>query len=142
MEILVNIILWVHLVALVGAGASAVAMPVIGGRMGSASPETRTVLFGIVRRISTSARGALVLLLITGPLLFWLRWDFTAPSMVWFAIKMVLVLVILVCVIVAGINGSKAQSGDTNAARTAAVAGRIMGAALLGVIFAAVFAFN
>lgn len=142
MDILINILFWLHLVALVGAGTGAIVTPIVGGQMASAGPEARQSLAAIGQRIAMTARGSLVVLLITGPLLFWLRWQFTAPSMIWFGIKMVLVLVILACVIVSGINFKKAQGGDMAARKTAFTATRIMGIALIGVILAAVFAFD
>jgi uncharacterized membrane protein len=142
MNILVNLLFWLHLLALVGGGASSVAMPVIGSKLATADGATRQTLFEIAGRISKAGRGALGGLIITGILLFWLKWDFSAPSMVWFGIKMVLVLVLLGCVIVGGINFKKVQGGDAAAAGTAMLAGRIAGLSLVGVILAAVFAFN
>jgi putative membrane protein len=142
MDIIVNLLFWVHLLALVGGGASSVAMPIIGSKIGGADAATRQTLFEIAGKISKAGRGALGGLIVTGILLFWLKWDFSAPSMLWFGIKMALVLLLLACVIVGGINFKKAQGGDKDAARTAALAGQIAGLSLAGVILAAVFAFN
>ena len=142
MDILINLLFWVHLLALVGGGASSVAMPIIGSKLATADGATRATLFEIGGRISTAGRGALGGLIVTGLLLFWLKWDFSAPSMIWFGIKMALVVLLLVGVIVGGINFKKAQGGDAAAARTAALAGQIVGLTLAGVILAAVFAFN
>ena len=142
MDILINLLFWVHLLALVGGGASSVAMPIIGSKLATAGGATRETLFEIGGRISTAGRGALGGLIVTGVLLFWLKWDFSAPSMIWFGIKMALVVLLLVGVIVGGINFKKARGGDAAAARTAALAGQIVGLTLAGVILAAVFAFN
>ena len=142
MDILINLLFWVHLLALVGGGASSVAMPIIGSKLATADGATRQTLFEIAARISAAGRGALGGLVITGILLFWLKWDFSAPSMIWFGVKMALVVVLLGCVIAGGINFKKARDGDPAAARTAALAGRIAGLSLAGVILAAVFAFN
>jgi protoporphyrinogen IX oxidase len=142
MDILINLLFWVHLMALVGGGASSVAMPIIGSKLATADGATRQTLFEIAGRISTAGRGALGGLIITGILLFWLKWDFSVLNMMWFGIKMALVLVLLGAVIVGGINFKKARDGDPAGARTAALAGRIAGLALAGVVLAAVFAFN
>jgi uncharacterized membrane protein len=142
MDITIKILLWIHLMALVGGGAAAVALPVVASRIVGAAPDTQSVLFGIGDRISMMARGALVVLLISGPLLFWLKWDFGAPSAAWFGIKMLLILVLLAGVIIAGINIKKAQRGDMAALKSAGLGIRVMGLALLGVVLAAVFAFN
>ncbi|KRA45513.1 hypothetical protein [Devosia sp. Root635] len=142
MDILVNLLFWIHLLALVGGGASAVAMPIIGSKLVTAEGPTREVLFDIVTRISRAARGALGGLIITGILLFWLKWDFSAPSMTWFGIKMALVLVLLGATIVGGINLRKAHGGDAEAGRRAGIAGQVAGLALAATVLSAVFAFN
>lgn len=142
MDILVNLLFWVHLLALVGGGASSVAMPVIGSKLATADGATRETLFDIAGRIAKAGRGALAGLIVTGILLFWLKWDFSAPSMLWFGIKMALVLVLIATVTIGGINFKKARGGDVAAARTAGLAGRVGGLALVGIILAAVFAFN
>lgn len=142
MEILANLLFFVHLVALVGAGASAVAMPVIVKVMGGAGGEGRQTALSIAAGLRRSNRGALVLLLITGPLLFWLKWDFSAPSMAWFGIKMLLVLLIVVLAGVSDMSQKKARAGDAAAAKRSRLAGQAMGVTLIGVILAAVFAFN
>lgn len=142
MDILNNILLWIHLLALVGGGAGSVAMPIIAAQMASASPEARPVLGAVQRRIVTVGRGAVVVLLITGPLLFWLKWNFTAPSMTWFGIKMLFVLLILVGLIIGGINMKKAAAGDKGAQAMMMRMGMLTSGSLLVVVLAAVFAFN
>jgi uncharacterized membrane protein len=142
MEIVNGILFWIHLVALVGGGATAVVMPIIGKQMPTATPEARAALLALGYRISVAGRGAIGALIVTGPLLFWLKWDFSPPSMIWFGIKMVLVVALLVGVSIAGVNLKKAQSGDATAAATARRVGPINGMILLGIILAAVFAFG
>jgi protoporphyrinogen IX oxidase len=142
MEIINGILFWIHLVALVGGGAAGVVMPIIGRQMPTATPETRAALLAVGYRMSVVGRGAISVLIVTGPLLFWLKWNFSAPSMIWFGIKMVLVVALLVTVSISGINLKKAQSGDAAAAATARRMGPINGIILLGIILAAVFAFG
>lgn len=142
MDILVNLLFWVHLLALVGGGASSVAMPIIGSKLATADGATRETLFEIAGRISSAGRGALGGLIITGILLFWLKWDFSAPSMLWFGIKMALVLVLLGTITVGGINFKKARGGDRAAGRVAGIAGQVAGLTLAAIVLSAVFAFN
>ena len=142
MEIVNGILFWIHLVALVGGGATGVVMPIIGRQMPTASPEVRAALLALGYRVSVAGRGAIGALIVTGPLLFWLKWDFSPTSMIWFGIKMVLVVALLIGVIIGGINLKKAQSGDAAAAATARKVGPINGIILLGIILAAVFAFG
>ncbi|HEY4199800.1 MAG TPA: hypothetical protein VGM83_04495 [Devosiaceae bacterium] len=142
MDILINLLFWVHLVMLVVGGASAVAMPVLNKKLQGASPEVARSLMEVGQRLMVSGRGALVILLITGPLIFWLRWSFTAPNMTWFGIKMLLVIVLIVCMIVGGIAYKKALAGDMSTLPRARLFGQISGLALAGVVLAAVFSFS
>jgi uncharacterized membrane protein len=141
-DIVLNILLWIHLVALVGGGASAVAMPAIAGQMPTASPDARAALGKVAKRLTMAGRGAVAVLLITGPLMFWLRWNFTPASQMWFGIKMLFVLAIVVSMIVSGINAKKAMQGDAGAQRIMQLSGMITGGSLLVVVLAAVFAFH
>jgi uncharacterized membrane protein len=142
MEILNNILLWIHLMALVAGGAGSVAMPAIAAQMGTAPPDARPVLGAVQRRIVMVGRAAVAVLLVTGPLMFWLKWDFTAPSMTWFGIKMLFVLLLLVGLIVGGMNMKKAAQGDAGARTLMMRMGMLTSASLLIIVLAAVFAFN
>ncbi len=142
MDIVINLLFWIHLAALGLGGAAAFGMPVIGAQMGAATPEMRPVLGRIAQRLSTMGRAGFGLLIITGPILFWLKWNFSATSQMWFGIKMLVVLVLLGIVIFAGINGKKAMSGDSAAAARAPQIGMASMVAFLLVILSAVFAFG
>jgi uncharacterized membrane protein len=142
MGILFDILFWIHLMALVGGGASAVAMPAIGAQMQGATPDSRQRLMAISKRLMMVARGSVVALIVTGPLMFWLGYDFSAPSMLWFGIKMLLVVLLIVLMIVGGIAAKKAMEGDASAGARAGLMGRLSGATLALIVLAAVFAFN
>lgn len=141
MEILVNILLWLHIVALVVGGTNSVVMPVIGSKMATATPEVRTTLFSIADRLANFGKGAMAVLLITGPLMLWLRYGWTIPNF-WFWVKMALIVVMLVGISLAAVNAKKAQTGDMAAAGKARQAGMVTAAAFLGVLLSAVFAFG
>src|SRR5438132_1289508 len=111
MEIVNNLLFWLHLSALSMGGTAAFAMPIVGRQMASASPETRPVLFAIGDGISNVARAGFGILIITGPLLAWLKFGFAGFN-IWFTIKMVLVVLLLASVIASGILGKRAQGGD------------------------------
>jgi uncharacterized membrane protein len=142
MDILFDILFWIHLVALVGGGASGVAMPAIGAQMPGATPDARERLQKVAKRLMMGSRGAVAALIITGPLMFWMRYDFVAPDNTWFAIKMVLVVILIVCMVVSGIATKKAMAGDAAAQKRATLAGQLSGVSLLLIILAAVFAFG
>lgn len=140
MDIVNDILLWLHIVALVVGGTNSVAMPVIGSKMPSATPEIRATLFSIADRLATFGKGAMAVLLVTGPLLLWLRHGWAIPNF-WFWVKMALVVVMLVTISLSSINLKKARQGDMAAAQKAEQFGRITAVAFLGVLLTAVLAF-
>jgi len=142
MDILINILFWIHLVALSLGGVASFGIPVVGRMMPTATNETRPVLFKIVDGLSMVGRAGLGLLIITGPLLVWLKFGGTAGFTAWFWAKMILVLLLLITVIYAGINGKAAEKGDMAAAKRSPVIGMAAMLLLLGVVLCAVFAFN
>lgn len=142
MDIWFDALLLIHLLALVVAGATAVATPIIGARMAIATPEARTNLVAIGNRLGLNARIALGALVISGPLMLWLRYGGLDGASVWFWVKMALVAVMLAAVIVNTINAKRAQAGDRRAAALQRRIGTINRLAFLGGIIAAVLAFN
>lgn len=142
MDIIINLLIWAHFVAFVVGGANSVVGPVIGTRMPSATPELRAGYVGIMNTLSTTGRGAMVVLLVTGPLILWLRHGGLGGASIWFWVKMVLVAVMLAAIIYGGINFKRSLAGDAEAGRRAGLAHRVTGLAFLGVLLSAVFAFN
>lgn len=140
MDILIDILLFVHIIAFVVGGSNSVVMPIIGSKMASASPDTRGVLTSIAEQLSKFGKAAMATLLITGPLLLWLQYGWVVPNF-WFWVKMALIVVMLVTITLADINGKKARQGDMEAGRKAGQFGRITALAFLGVLLTAVLAF-
>lgn len=116
MDILVSILFWIHLVSLGLGGAAVFGLPVVGSKMASATAETRPLLFSIAHRLSTIGRTAIGLLIITGPLMVWLKFGSFSGFNAWFWVKMTLVVILLGIVIYGGINAKKAENGDREAA--------------------------
>jgi putative membrane protein len=137
-----TILLFLHLLALVFGGATSIGMAAVGGLMPTATPEQRQGYFKLGHIFSTNGRAALVVLLITGPLMIWLKYGGGAGLSWWFSLKMVLVVVMIIAVIVSGINFNRAEKGDMAAAKRASLAGMVGGLSLLLIILAATFAFN
>lgn len=142
MDVLNNILFWIHLVALSLGGVASFGIPVVGRMMPTATNETRPVLFKVVNGLSMVGRAGLGLLIITGPLLVWLKFGGTSGFTAWFWAKMILVLLLLITVIYAGINGKAAEGGDMAAAKRSPLIGMVAIVLLLGVVLCAVFAFN
>src|SRR3569833_2319267 len=112
MDILTNILFWIHLVSLSLGGAATFGLPVVGRMMPTANAETRPVLFKVAHGLSTVSRGGLVGLIISGPLLVWLKFGGTAGFTNWFWAKMVLVVLQNGVIFWDGLNAERAEGGD------------------------------
>lgn len=141
MEVLNEILIWIHIASLGLGGAAVFGLPVVRSKMAAATPETRQQLFSIANGLSTLGRAGLGLLIVTGPLLYWLKFNGAAPN-VWFTVKLVLVAILIGVVIYAGINGKRAQAGDMAAAQRAPAIGIASMVLYLAVIATAVAAFD
>jgi putative membrane protein len=142
MDIVINLLIWAHILAFIAGGSNSVVGPVIGARMATATPELRAGYFGVMNTMSKVGRAAMVVLLISGPAILWLKYGGIGGASIWFWIKMALVVVMLVTIIYGGINVKKLQAGDVEAGKRADVAHKITGLAFAGVVLSAVFAFN
>ncbi len=142
MDIFVNLLFWIHMVSIALGGVAVFGLPVVGARIGPAAPEVRPTLFQIAERLSTIGRAAFGALIITGPLMVWLKFGGTAGFTGWFWAKMVLVVVLLGVIIYGGINAKRAQGGDMAAAKRAPQISLVGMITFVGVLLCAVFAFN
>lgn len=142
MDIVIRLLFWVHIAALALGGTAAFGIPVVGRRMPAATPETRPALLGIVKGLSTVGRAGIGTLIITGPLIAWLKYGGFATFGIWFWIKMVLVLGLLAGVIYAGILLKRTEGGDAASAQQLPRVGMVNILLFLGVMFSAVFAFE
>lgn len=142
MEILNNLLLWLHLTALAMGGAASFGMPFVGNQMSKATPETRPVLFAVAHGLSTVSRAGFAILIITGPLLIWLKFGGVSGFTWWFSLKMVLVVLLLIDVIYLGMLMKRVEHGDAGAAGMMPRLGALGTVLLLGIVLSAVFAFN
>ena len=111
MEAFGIVLLWLHLMAIAVAGAAAFGIPVVGAAARRGTADHRPVLMAVAGRLSMAGRGALVVLLVTGPLLIWARYGGVPPGP-WFSIKMVVVLLLTATVILSGFNAKWMAAGD------------------------------
>ena len=142
MDIVIDLLFWLHIMALVAGGSNTVVGPVIAGRLPSATPEAKAAYYGVLNAMSKIGKAAMVTLLITGPLMLWLRYGGVWGVSIWFWVKMALIVVLLASIIIGEINFKKVQAGDMAAAKTADIAHKVSGLAFAGVLLAAVLAFN
>lgn len=142
MDVVIKLLIFVHIIAFVAGGANGVVGPVIGTRLATATPEVRLSYFDLMNTLSKVGRVAMVALLISGPLVVWLKYGGFGGLNVWFWVKMAMVVVMLVSIILGDINFKKEQAGDVAAAKVADTAHKITGLAFAVLVLAAVFAFN
>ena len=142
MDILFDIALFAHLLSLFGVGAIVIAVPAVTERIPAAAPEVRGMLGGIAEQIGVLSRLAFLVLLVSGPLMVWLRFGGLQGMSVWFWVKMALIVVVIFCMVANGYYRGRAQKGDSGAARLAGLAANLSRLALVGIVGAAVLAFN
>lgn len=142
MDVIVNLLIWLHIIAFIAGGSNSVVGPVIGARLASATPDQRAGYFGVMNSLSQVGKVAMAALLITGPLIIFLKYGGLGGASIWFWIKMVLVAVMLAAIIYGGIQFKKSQGGDAEAGKRADTAHKITALAFLGVLLSAVFAFG
>ena len=85
---------------------------------------------------------AFLVLLVSGPLMVWLRYGGLEGMSVWFWVKMALIVVVVLCMVANGYYRGRAQKGDAGAGRLAGLAANLSRLALVGIVAAAVLAFN
>jgi hypothetical protein len=142
MDILVNILLWLHFGGLAMGMGGGMALGFVGPRLVAAQGQmleqmwTFETFFG---RIGTAGLGILV---ITGPLMLWLKFGGPEGLAWWFWAKMVFVLIALIGVVTHQWAGSRFRGGDRGAIPVMFMSGRAAGAAMALAALCAVFAFN
>jgi len=142
MELLITILFWLHLTALALGGAAAFGIPAVGSRIPGAAAEARPLLFEAVHTLSNLGKVAMAVLIITGPLIVWLRFGGTGGLNHWFWVKMVLIVLMLVAIILAGRATDKAAAGDMAALPRANLAGAAASGCLVLVVLTAVLTFS
>ncbi len=141
LEIVGNLLLWVHLISLSIGGAASFGIPVVASRMAGAAPETRPLLMQIMMGLSKVGRVALGLLIVTGPLLVWLKYGDISGFNTWFWVKMALIVVLLAGIIYSGILLKRTLAGGPPSPLAPRL-GMINTLVFLAIVFAAVFAFE
>jgi uncharacterized membrane protein len=136
------LLLWLHFLGLALGGGTLVAMLTMGRLMAAATPEQRQAYFRLGNILIKAGRAGLVVLLITGPLMVWLKYGGTSGFSPWFSAKMALVLVLVGANVVSGISYKRVQRGDAAAGKVGRRAGMVGAITFLLVVLSAVFAFE
>lgn len=142
MDVVNTILLWLHFIGLAVGGAAAFGIPVVGSRMQSVAPEMRPTLLGITEGLSKVGRAGLGLLIITGPLMIWLKYGGFGTVSFWFWIKMLLVVLLLAGVIYSGMLLKRLKSGDASVAPMMPRLGMANTSILILIVLAAALTFG
>ena len=139
MDVFLNLLKWGHLGALVFSLGTATAASMIGINAVRAGPDGAR-LWSVQEKFEPLINGAVAVLLVTGVLMLWLRYNFDVTH--WFWLKMLLLAGLIGAVIFEARFTKRAREGDAAAGQSL---GRITALAVvieLGIVLAAIFAFN
>jgi hypothetical protein len=136
-----NIVKWVHLASMVFAMGAAAGCSLVAASAVRAAGEGGAALWRFYDLLNIIAFVAFAVLLVSGPLPFWVKYDFAFFTTA-FWIKMALIVALIVAVVVEDRATKKVRAGDTTAVGPMERSGYAIRAIDLSVILAAVFAFN
>jgi hypothetical protein len=142
MAVFNNLLLWVHLIAWGMGMGGGLGLSQVGPRLIGAAPDQRAAWWPMAEVFSRISALGLVLLLITGPLMLWLKYDGGRGLNVGFHIKMALVLVGVVTIGLSHWGKARLKRGDEGGGRLMMATGPLTTMVMLGVVLAAVVAFN
>jgi putative membrane protein len=142
MPTVINLLIFVHLLALAMGFAGGIAMSQIGPRLAAAAPDQRATWWPLANTFSRISEIGLVLLLVTGPLILWLKYQGGAGMSGAFMLKMALIALAIVAIGFTAWGKARLKRGDEGGARVMAAAGPVTMLLMLGVVLSAVFAFG
>ena len=142
MSVIINLLVWVHLVALAMGFAGGIGMSQVGPRLAAAAPDQRETWWALVNVFGRISHIGLGLLLVTGPLILWLKFHGAGGLSAAFAVKMGLLVLAVVAIGFSDWGKARLKKGDAGGARVMAAMGPLIMLLMLGVVLAAVFAFG
>ena len=139
---LINILLWLHFIG-VGMGmGGGIALSQVGPRLVVAAVDQRQLLWSLEIFFARIGAAGLAILLVTGPLMLWLRFGGPSGLNWWFSAKMVLVAVALIGVILHEWAGRRFRNGDESVVPLMFIGGRAAGIGIVLAMLCAAFTFN
>jgi protoporphyrinogen IX oxidase len=142
MHTFTNLLLWLHFIGIGMAVGGGIALSQTGPKLVAAPVDQRDELWRFETFFSRLGAAGIVILLITGPLMVWLRFGGPGGFTWWFWVKMGLVATAVLAVGLHEWSGTRFKGGDQSAVRLMFIGGRLAGAAILLAMLSAVFAFN
>lgn len=142
MAVVVNLLIVVHLLGLVVALGSGIAMirmrPVVAG----ANVEQRSSLFAVGKILISNALLGLGILWVTGPLLIWFKHGGVGEFSLWFWLKIIFVIILSASLGIGSKAHRKMREGDVSQAPRVKLSGTINAITGVVIVACAVFAFN
>lgn len=142
MEIWFDLVLWIHLIAVAVAVGGGAALGFVGPAIAAATAEQRMALGPVRRRIFDVVTIAVIVLVISGPLMIWIRYGTDASFSGWFWAKMALVVLLLALNLVSRGALKRAEGGDMAAGARLRWLGLASGVTGVLTILAAVLTFG
>jgi hypothetical protein len=142
MAVLVQLLIWAHFVGLAMGLGGGIAMSQVGPRLVAAAPEQRATWWPLATGFSRIASLGLLLLLVTGPLILWLKFGGMGGLNLWFTVKLALVAAAIVTIGLSQVGMARLRRGKEGGARLMMTAGPLTGIVVLAVTLAAVLAFD
>jgi len=137
-----TLLLWLHFIG-VGMGmGGGIALSQVGPRLIAAPESERKLLWSLERFFSRIGAGGLAILLISGPLMLWLKFGGPSGLSWWFWAKMALVAVALIGVILHEWAAHRFRRGVVNAVPLMYLGGRMAGVGIVLAMLCAAFTFN
>ena len=142
MDALLSILLWLHFLGLATGLGGGIALSQTGPRLVSASGAERPLVWKLERAFSIIGSIGVGILVVTGPLLLWLKYGGPDGLSPWFSAKMVFVMLTVAGVIAHELAGRRFRAGSTGAYRWMAIAGRTAGISMVLAVLCAVMTFD
>jgi len=134
-----NILLWAHFIAIGLALGCGIGLSATGPKL--VTPE-RDQFWPLFKFFSRMAMSGVLILLVTGPLLIWLKFGGTNGFTGWFWAKMDFVGLAVAGAALHEWARMRFKRGDTDVVPFMMLGGRLAAASIAGAIFCAVFAFS
>lgn len=142
MAIASSLLFWLHLSALALGGAAVFGVPAVDFWLSGPGAGQEAAGFALMKQLTTMGRAAYGVLIVTGPLIAWLRFGGFAGFNAWFDAKMVFVVLLLITMIAQAIFARRTAAGDAKARGMLRQLEIVNIAVLLLIVLCAVFAFN
>lgn len=142
MDVLINLLFWLHLLGLAAGLGGGIALGFVGPKLIAAQGAMLEEMWQFERFFGRVGTTGLGVLLVTGPLILWLKFGGPDGLTWWFWAKMTFVAMALVGVVTHQWAGSRFHRGDRGAIPLMFASGRAAGASMALAVLCAVFTFN